>query len=949
MKSYGSSMTVFDLVFPNLTLGGDNKVVCPFCNKHNAEVNMSVNKFRCYDCKKHGDETEFTAMYYGISRNEVNEFKEVAFKSDDLEDYKEFNRFGYDFNTNFTYNELVKNYGVKKEILEEMLVGCEIKVMTPDATPVTADDTEDVDTPAVIETTGPNIVPDNESTRLVFPVILKGRVLDTRATTLALESPMTKFKENVVPGMPMPLHLWLDDFRPTIIVPTERDVAVLRSNGFNAISLGNVSAIPTTFIQLFAKRAVYIVYDNNNASRQASLKLASKLFNVTKQLYIADINLKLPVEDANVTQLFINGMGYKDLESILEQAITFDTVQYDAYLRTTYPEVSLIEASTTHLGQTVRSNIQVMATFEDQYSVPSYAEFKKYDRGSREENNRQLKNKMTFWTLQRENMEDILILTDNNLKQNQIQDNLKGLVGWGNEEYVSVKTLTPRTVFKASVSDTTESVIAKEIKRTEFVAYTSEKLEAGKNYQIIYKVVPHPYKGQQQVLIILEVKESTDVVTAFEVTNKVIEDLSKFQAMSFKDLVESQKAYVKFNVDSKLLMLIDLWYHTPKTFNFGYMEDIRGYLDMLIITESRVGKSTTAQALSKVYKLGQIASLAGSAATSAGLVGGSVKTGGSSQIRPGLIPRQHNRSIIFEELAKSKARLLPELTDIRSSGLVRINRSTGDLTLPASVRILFLTNPKAEEDGIMRPIIAYPNGLDIVKPIVGSIEDIARFDVIYILGDVPTTINPLWKPPKGFSEDELRTRIQWIWSRTTDQIVISPPVQQHIVDTAEALNKIYQSSNKIFSTETWKKLARLAIAIAGYMVSTDISYEIINVLPEHVDRAAKILESIYDNSIFKLKEVVSEERKTIDCTMEDVDRVKDLYIRFTNLIKYLERNNNIAKSTLLTVSGLDQAIFNEAIQKLSEGSYVSLTSSRIYPTPKLLIAIKKVREIVDGK
>ena len=90
-----------------------------------------------------------------------------------------------------------------------------------------------------------------------------------------------------------------------------------------------------------------------------------------------------------------------------------------------------------------------------------------------------------------------------------------------------------------------------------------------------------------------------------------------------------------------------MWYHTPEAFNFGFMKDIRGYLDGLIITESRVGKSTTSQALSKIYGLGAIASLAGSAATPAGLIGGSVKAGTSSQIRPGLIPRQHHKSIIF--------------------------------------------------------------------------------------------------------------------------------------------------------------------------------------------------------------------------------------------------------------------------------------------------------------
>ena len=487
--------------------------------------------------------------------------------------------------------------------------------------------------------------------------------------------------------------------------------------------------------------------------------------------------------------------------------------------------------------------------------------------------------------------------------------------------------------------------MAKDIKRTEFICYTDEKLEAGKNYQIIYKVVPHPYKGQQQVLIVLEVKESGDVVTSFEVTPDAIKDLSEFQKYTFKQLAEKQKAYVKFNVDTRLLEFIDLWYHTPKEFNFGYMKNIKGYLDGLIVTESRVGKSSTSQALSKVYGLGSIASLAGSAATPAGLIGGSVKAGSSSQIRPGLIPRQHNKSIIFEELAKAKYSLIPELTDIRSSGMVRINRSTGDLTLPASVRILFLTNPKTDDDGLIRPIISYPNGIEIIKPLIGSVEDIARFDFMYILSESPTDIDPMWTPPEGFTEKQLQTRIRWIWSRKCDQIIIPVELQKYIVEKSKELNNKYLCSVKIFSTETWKKVSRMAIAIAGYMVSTDLDFTNIIVKQQHVDIACILLESIYNNQTFKLKEFVDEERKRLDCTLKDVELIKEMLTRYPSLLGYLENNNNVAKSTLLTVSGLDLDVFNTAIQKLSQNSFVTLTRDKIYPTPKLLISIKKARTI----
>ena len=636
-----------------------------------------------------------------------------------------------------------------------------------------------------------------------------------------------------------------------------------------------------------------------------------------------------------------------EFDEMLAEAVLFDAVHQEAFIRQSYPEVTLNEASTTYLGKTVRSNIQVMATFEDQYSVPGYATFEKEVMGSKDEFNKHHKGDVEYWSLQKNNFEDILVLTDNNLKKGQIHDNLKQLIGWGNEDGVKVITSNPRTIFKACVADCLESILAKEVKRTEFICYTDTKLEAGKNYQIIYKVVPHPYKGQQQVLIVLDIKESSDVITSFEVTPDIRLDLQSFQGIPFKELAERQKAYVKFNVDNRLLEFIDLWYHTPKEFNFGYMQNIKGYLDGLIVTESRIGKSSTSQALSRIYGLGSIASLAGSAATPAGLIGGSVKSGSSSQIRPGLIPRQHNKAIIFEELAKAKYSLLPELTDIRSSGLVRINRSTGDLTLPASVRMLFLTNPKSDDEGLIRPIISYPNGIEIIKPLIGAVEDIARFDFIYILGEVPTDIDPMWTPPEGFTEKQLQSRIRWIWSRKCEDIIISPEMQKYIVNMSKVLNDKYSCSVKIFSTETWKKLARMAIAVAGYMVSTDIDFETIIVKKQHVDIAIQLLISIYDNHIFKLKEFVIEERKRLDCSLPDIELIKDFLNRYPSAIEYLENNNNIAKNTLFTISGLDNIAFNEFVQRLSKNSFVTLTRDKVYPTPKLLTAIKKARILMS--
>ena len=168
----------------------------------------------------------------------------------------------------------------------------------------------------------------------------------------------------------------------------------------------------------------------------------------------------------------------------------------------------------------------------------------------------------------------------------------------------------------------------------------------------------------------------------------------------------------------------------------------------------------------------------------------------------------------------------------------------------------------------------------------------------------------------------------------------------YIVEVSKKLNEMYQCSLKIFSTETWKKLARLSIAIAGYMVSTDLDYENIIVKKEHVNIAAALLKSIYDNPIFKLKEFVDEEHKRMSCTTKDIDTITELYSRYPVILKYLENNNNVAKNTLMTVAGIDALLFNDVMQRLNTDYFITMTRDKINATPKFYTAMKKLRSTV---
>jgi hypothetical protein len=407
-------------------------------------------------------------------------------------------------------------------------------------------------------------------------------------------------------------------------------------------------------------------------------------------------------------------------------------------------------------------------------------------------------------------------------------------------------------------------------------------------------------------------------------------------------LTNKVKGILGYDGNDKLIQAIDLSYHTVLEFHFGNFSNVRGYLDTIIVGESRMGKSSTATALQKTYDLGLITSLAGNSATVAGLVGGSNKTASGYQTRAGLIPQNNRGMLIFEEFAKSNMNIMKELTDIRSSNEVRITRVSGSITLPAMVRMLTLTNVKADKNGHIKPIASYPNGIEVVTELIETAEDIARYDILLVLNYHAELANPFWEPEKPLDKKVYKDRIRWVWSRRPEQIIIEKEVGMHVFEECKRLNNTYGSHIKIFGTEAWKKVTRLAIAVAGYLVSTDDNYENIIVTKEHVNYAVRFLTEIYDNDSFRLKQYVELERRYQTIDKDGIDTLQDLYITYSSLVLQLENQSKISQNTLLAVSGLDKDKFNAAVSKLVRGLFLQFSGTDLVPTQRFRLGMQKI-------
>ena len=901
----------------------ETAVCCPFPHRTesgleytetrpSAHINLDKGLFHCKVCDKGLSETSFIAELFGCSYESAIKIAKMFTSKED--------KYTWDKSTQLTdhIKELCLSLGISEKVIEELDIRTEL------------------------------------GDEIAFPVFMYNKLVDVRSYRPHDRANKIRSKVGTTSGLIIPFDLWIDTPKNkwTILCAGEKDMAVTRSQGFNAITLtGGEKALPK-LLSVFKNRKVAICYDNDETGIAGARALASYLFKVAAEVRVVTSFHKTCTEHGeDLTDYFTKYKKTKeDLQKCIIETPSFTLEEAKEEQLKRKPLITLLEASKPqYINRVVQSNVQVVATFEKAMPVPTTIYAKKINSSGDLKYNQMAVGEERTWELSENTCQDVLKLIDNNFSEAQIRDNIRELLGISKQERdIKVEKPTKDTVYECNVTDLFEAT-SRDIATIEFTAYVLKKrLESGKKYLITYKLVPHPYKGQQLTMIILDVEEACDSVSNFHITEEVKKNLNKFKNLEgtckekLNTLAEMAKAYIGYDGYNTLIQAIDLSFHTVLEFNFGAFKNVRGYLDTLIVAESRVGKSSTAEALQRLYGLGAFTSLAGNSATIPGIIGGSTKVNGNYQTRAGLIPMNHRGLVIFEELAKCNTNLVKELTDIRSSNQVRIARVSGTLTLPALVRMITLTNVKNTTNKI-KPINSYPNGVDILVELIGSPEDIARYDLMLVLGEQGNrTIDPFWEPINPFEPEAYQTRIRWIWSRTADQVIIDKEIGHYILEKCNELNQEYDSHIKIFGTEAWKKVTRLAIAIAGYTVSTDETYEKIIITKEHVDTAIDYLISCYDNSTFKLKEYVTTERLYNTIDDDGVKLLQELYNQNPSIMIQLEKLNSTNKQNLMAATGLDSEMYNKFMQRLTQGLFITYEGYDIVPTQRFRLGMSKI-------
>ena len=296
-----------------------------------------------------------------------------------------------------------------------------------------------------------------------------------------------------------------------------------------------------------------------------------------------------------------------------------------------------------------------------------------------------------------------------------------------------------------------------------------------------------------------------------------------------------------------LLLAFDLAFHSVLGFDFQGKRIHKGWVEALIISDTRCGKSETGEKLINHYRLGELCSAENT--SFAGMIGGMQQVGSRWHLSWGKIPINDRRLIVIDEVSGLNTDTIGLMSGVRASGVAEIVKINTEKT-HARTRLIWLSNPRTAIS-----VNAHNSGVEIVQRLIGKPEDIARFDFALIMAQEEVSneiINAYQRKSikHTYRSDPCHKLLLWIWSRKPEQVCIDDMATRAILEMTKALCSKYSAELPLVTVSEMKiKLARLSTALAARLFSTEDGEKVI-VNKIHVEYIADWLDRIYSRPCF---------------------------------------------------------------------------------------------------
>lgn len=460
--------------------------------------------------------------------------------------------------------------------------------------------------------------------------------------------------------------------------------------------------------------------------------------------------------------------------------------------------------------------------------------------------------------------------------------------------------------------------------------------------RIVGALHPDPRRQSNEFLAWDLTKQETSL-DRFEMDSRVQGLLKQFRPdpgqlplAKLRDIAEDLSAHAtQIYGRPELHAAMDLVFHSAISFDFDGKRMIRGWLELLVVGDTRTGKSEVATRLTRHYSAGEVVGC--ESATYAGIIGGLQQFGANKEwaITWGVIPMMDRRLVVLDEISGLSMESIGAMSSARSSGVAELQKIQQERT-HARTRLIWLGNPR---DGRMSD---FTYGVQAIRPLIGNPEDIARFDLAMSVssGDVKSSdINRSREVgAQQYSREAASLLLRWAWSRSPDQIVWGDGATAAVYKAADALGARYvEEPPLIQAANAREKVARVAVALAARLFSSDERGEKVVVERAHVRSAVSFIDRLYNMAGFgyaeRSREVI-EDRAAAE-RPDNINHARAILGRNPGLDKFLRSQGTFRRQDLEEILDVDREAANAVISELYALRMIWKDKAQVKLTPTL--------------
>jgi len=815
------------------SIGEDEfKTLCPFHEdtEPSCSINLDKRVFKCYACGAQGDIFKFLAGKIGKSKSAVQKLLKIQSAAGDLDTISPdlILKWHRDLRASKKWLNVLKGKGIEPQTVDDYLLGIDGKRIT--------------------------IPVKNRAGDFVNVRKYKPNAVATDKKTINLKGY----------GNAMLYPMEALGFDEIFVTEGECKALLLNQLGFPAVSpTGGADTWSESWNLHFADKRVVVIYDIDDAGRAGANRVAKNVYPVATDVRVVRLPMsRKEYRKGDITDFVVAlGHGAEEIRRLVENSepwspsIFFDEGEVeDEKVHTMHLAKS---SSAKYSGKLVESEVVVSAKDVAPYIVPKKFEVKcTKDKeicticpifNSKDEGTVTIDNKhpvlLEMLNIHKDKLARVLQRAASIPKQCDV-------CRFKIIETVNIEEL--RLVPQLGISTTEEEHVAK---RAFYVGYG---IETNSPYVIRARVVPEP-NTQYATMIVYEAEAAQDSLSTFKLTEKMARRLMKFQPDAWTEASVDQRLDeiyedLEANVTRiyqrrDMHLLVDLVYHSVLYIPFQG-KNVKGWVEGIILGDSGQGKSETASLMRNHYSLGEKFDTKG--ATAAGLLGGAMETAKRWFITWGIIPLNDRRLVILEEIKGMNPEVIAKLTDMRSSGvaeIVKIERAKTN----ARCRLLWISNPRADKQ-----IMSYNFGVGAIKELIGSLEDIRRFDIAILVAS--GEVDKKWlnvsdkdrpKIKATYDQELCRSLVLWAWSMDPKSVRIDDDAQAQLLKYAGEMGDKYSSQIPLVETADHRlKLLRLSASLAARTFSTDNGGSSLTVRKCHVDYIANFMDKLYSSAVF---------------------------------------------------------------------------------------------------